>query len=74
MIFTSGTLICLIAFTNQLVHRRLISINSTSNDTSKECCTKEGCMCASLSVALQNIARPLQLNLMFLTPDRPTKY
>ena len=47
--------ICLITLASQLVHCKVVTINSTSGNTSRECCTKEGCMCGSLSTALHYI-------------------
>ena len=52
---TVGVLICLIILTSQLVHSKVITINITSSNSSQECCTEEGCMCTSLSTALQYI-------------------
>ena len=58
-----GVLICLITLTNQLVHSKVITINITSGNSSQECCTKEGCMCASLSIALQYIDSNTTINI-----------
>ena len=63
MIITSGILICLIAVTSQLVHSKVITINSTSDNTSQKCCTEQGCMCASLCVALQYITSNTTINI-----------
>ena len=52
---TVSVLICLITLTSQLVHSKVITINITSGNSSHDCCTEEGCMCASLSIALQYI-------------------
>ena len=59
----AGVLICLITLTNQLVHSKVITINITSGNSSHECCTKEGCMCASLSIALQYINSNTTINI-----------
>ena len=50
-----GVLTCLITLTSQLVHSKVITVSSSSGDTNPECCSKEGCMCASLSTALRYI-------------------
>ena len=55
MVIKVGVLICLITLTSQLVHSKVITINITNSNSSQECCTEEGCMCASLSIALQYI-------------------
>ena len=55
MAVTTGMLIWLVTLTGQLVHSKVITINSASSNTSPECCTEEGCMCGSLSTALQYI-------------------
>ena len=55
MAVTTGMLILLVTLTGQLVHSKVITINSASSNTSPECCTEEGCMCGSLSTALQYI-------------------
>ena len=52
---TVGVLICLITLTSQLAHSKVITINIISGNSSVECCTEEGCMCASFSIALQYI-------------------
>ena len=63
MMITVGVLICLITLTSQLVHSNLITIDITSGNSSPQCCTKEGCMCASLSVALQYINSSTTINI-----------
>jgi len=45
--------IFLITLTSQLVHSKVITISSTSDNTTHGYCTEEGCICASLSTALQ---------------------
>ena len=60
---TVGVLICLITRTSQLVHSKMITINITSGNSSPQCCTEEGCMCASLSVALQYINSNTTVNI-----------
>ena len=63
MMITVGVLICLITLTSQLVHSNLITVDITSGNSSPQCCTKEGCMCASLSVALQYINSSTTINI-----------
>ena len=63
MIIKVGVLICLITLTSQLVHSKIITINITSGNGSQECCTEEGCMCASLSIALQYIDSNTAINI-----------
>ena len=58
-----GVLICLITLTSQLVHCKVITVNITSGNSSHECCTEEGCMCASLSIALQYIDSNTTINI-----------
>ena len=63
MVIKVGVLICLITLTRQLVHSKVITINITSGNSNQECCTKEGCMCASLSIALQYIDSNTTINI-----------
>ena len=63
MMITVGVLICLITLTSQLVHSKMIMINITSGNSSPQCCTEEGCMCASLTVALQYINSSTTINI-----------
>ena len=58
-----GVLICLITLTSQLVHSKVITINITSGNSSPHCCTEEGCICASLTVALQYINSSTTINI-----------
>ena len=58
-----GVLICLITLTSQLVHSKVITINITSGNSNPQCCTEEGCMCASLTVALQYINSSTTINI-----------
>ena len=60
---TVGVLIYLITLTSQLVHSKVITIDITSGNSSQECCTKEGYMCASLSIALQYIDSNTTINI-----------
>ena len=60
---TVAVLICLITLTSQLVNSKVITINITSGNSSQECCTEEGCMCASLSIALQYIDSNTTINI-----------
>lgn len=60
-----STLICLIPLTSQLVHSKVITIN-TSGNASHECCSEEGCLCASLSTALQYIDSNTVINITSL--------
>ena len=60
---TVSVLICLITLTSQLVHSKVITINITSGNSSHDCCTEEGCMCASLSIALQYIDSNSTINI-----------
>ena len=60
---TVGLFICLITLTSQLVHSKVITINITSGNSSPQCCTEEGCMCASLTVALQYINSSTTINI-----------
>ena len=59
----AGVLICLIALTSQVVYSKVITINITSSNSSQECCTKEGCMCASLAIALRYIDSYTTINI-----------
>ena len=63
MMITTGVLVCLITFTSQVVHSKVITINITSGNSSPQCCTEEGCMCASLSIALQYINSNTTINI-----------
>ena len=56
-------IICLIAFTSQLVHSKVITVNSTSFNNSQKCCTEEGCICGSLSTALRYIDNNTIINI-----------
>ena len=58
-----GVLIYLITLTSQLVYSKVITVNITSDNSSQECCTEEGCMCASLSIALQYINSNTTINI-----------
>ena len=58
-----GVLICLITLTSQLVYSKVITVNITSDNNSHKCCTEEGCMCASLSIALQYISSNTTINI-----------
>ena len=60
---TVGVLIFLITLTGQLVHSKVITINITSGNSSLLCCNEEGCMCASLSIALQYINSNTTINI-----------
>ena len=60
---TVGLLIILTTLTSQLVHSKVITINITSGINSSQCCTEEGCMCASLTVALQYINSSTTINI-----------
>ena len=59
----ASVLICLIALTSQVVYSKVITINITSGNSSHDCCTKEGCMCASLCIALQYIDSNTTINI-----------
>ena len=61
---TVGVLICLITLTSQLVYSKVITINITSGNSSRECCTEERCMCVSLSVALHYIDSNTTINII----------
>ena len=64
MVITVVVLIFLITLTSQLVHSKVITVNITSGNSSHECCyTEQGCMCASLSVALQYIDSNTTINI-----------
>ena len=67
-------LIFLITLTSQLVHSKVITIN-TSGNASHECCTEEGCLCASLSTALQYIGNDTVINITssYVTLDKSVK-
>ena len=60
---TVGVLICLTTLTSQLVHSKVITIDITSGNSSPQCCTEEGCICASLSIALQYINSSTTINI-----------
>ena len=61
---TVVVLIFLITLTSQLVHSKVITVNITSGNSSHECCyTEQGCLCASLSVALQYIDSNTTINI-----------
>ena len=57
-----SVLIFLITLTSQLVHSKVITIN-TSGNASHECCTEEGCLCASLFTALHYIDNNTIINI-----------
>ena len=63
MMITVAVLICLITLTSQLVISKVITINITNSNSSQECCTEEGCMCASLSIALKYIDSNTTINI-----------
>ena len=67
-------LIFLITLTSQLVHSKVITI-STSGNASHECCTEEGCLCASLSTALLYIDNNTVINITssYATLDKSVK-
>ena len=55
-----GMLICLASL---LVHGKVITINNASSNTSRDCCTVEGCVCGSLATALKYINSNTVINI-----------
>ena len=53
----------LICLASQLVHGKVITINNASSNTSRDCCTEEGCLCGSLATALKFINNNTVINI-----------
>ena len=58
-----SALICLILFTSQHVHSKVINVNSNNGNDSTECCVHGECACSSLSTALLNIDNDTIINI-----------
>ena len=61
--FTTCVLICLIILTNQQVHCKVITINTTGGSDSNVCCVKGECPCSSLSTALHSMTNNTVINI-----------
>ena len=62
-VVVANTLICLIIFTSQCVHSKIIIVNSNNGNDITECCVHGECACSSLSTALLNIDNDTIINI-----------
>ena len=67
VMITISIVICLILLTSQLIHGKVITIDTSNGSNSTECCVDGNCTCASLSIALRNISSDTTVNIVSQT-------